>query len=151
MAKMSKPVIQISLGRPPSSAKSRVSQRLFNAAARQLNWSPRRYVGFEREKSEWSYPALKLAQHELADHIHATLAVIEARNEGKLFAAMVFEDLGVFLRDFFQRFQAIGRESRRDNGNAPHAIVREFLQGLVGIGLKPFVEPEARLEGQEQL
>ena len=63
-------------------------------------------------------PALKLAQHQLADHVHAGIAVVQAGNGGKLLAAIVPEDLGILLRDLLQRLQAIGREAGRDDGNA---------------------------------
>ncbi len=68
----------------------------------------------------------------------------------ELLAAIVLEDLGIFLRDFFQRFQAIGRESGSDDGDAPHAFPGQPLHGLVGVGLEPLVEAEARLERQQQ-
>jgi len=57
-------------------------------------------------------PALELAQHQLADDVHAGVAIVQTGNRGKLLAAVVLEDLGVFLRDFFQRFQAIGPKIR---------------------------------------
>src|SRR6202007_930129 len=53
-----------------------------------------------------SNPALQLAQHELADDVHAGIAVVQARNGGKLLAAIVPEYLGVLLRDLFQRLPA---------------------------------------------
>ncbi len=70
---------------------------------------------------------------------------------GKLLAAIVLEDLGVFLRDFFQRLQAIGGETGRHHGDAAHAVLRQLRDGLVGVGLQPLVEAEARLERQQQL
>src|SRR6185369_14144394 len=48
------------------------------------------------------YPTLKLAQNELADDVHAGIAVVEAGNGGKLLAAVVLEDFGIFLRDLLQ-------------------------------------------------
>jgi hypothetical protein len=53
---------------------------------------------------------LKLAQNELADDVHAGIAVVEAGNGGKLLAAIVLEDLGILLRDLLQRLQAIGEK-----------------------------------------
>ena len=97
------------------------------------------------------YPALKLAQHELADDVHAGIAVVKAGNRGKLLAAIMLEDLGVFLRDLLQRLQAIGGEAGGDDGDALHTIFREFLDGLVRIGLQPRVEAEARLKCKDQL
>src|ERR1043166_2173840 len=46
-----------------------------------------------------SNPALKLAQHELADHIHAGVAVVQARDCRELLAALVPKNLGILLRD----------------------------------------------------
>ncbi len=63
---------------------------------------------FQRAYPLSSDPALQFPQHQLADDVHPGLAVVEAGDGGKLFAAIVFEYFGVFLRDFFQRFQAIG-------------------------------------------
>src|ERR1700731_2212884 len=96
-------------------------------------------------------PALKLAQHQLADDVHAGVAVVEAGDRGKLLAALVLEDLGVFLGDLFQRFQAIGGKAGHHDGDAAHAILRQLLDGLVGVGLQPLVEAEARLECESQL
>ena len=39
----------------------------------------------------------------------------------------------------------------RDHGDAAHAVLGQLLDGLVGVGLQPLVEAEARLEGQHQL
>ena len=83
------------------------------------------------------YPALKLAQHELADHVHAGLGIVEAGDRGELLAAIVFEDLCVFLRDLLQRLQAIGGEAGRDHRDALDAVLGELFDGLVGRGLKP--------------
>src|SRR5689334_27263 len=68
------------------------------------------------------YPALKLAHHELPDHVHALVAVVQTWDIGELLAAVMFEDFSVFLRNFLQSFEAIGRETRRDDRDAPHTI-----------------------------
>src|SRR5271154_5963721 len=73
-----------------------------------------------------SNPALQLAQYKLADHIHARFAVVKAGDRGELLAAIMLEDLGIFLRDLFQRLQAIGGEAGRDHGNAAHTIFGEL-------------------------
>src|SRR5262245_42843720 len=80
-----------------------------------------------------SNPALKLAQHELADDVDAGFGVVEARDRGKLLAAMVPENLGILLRDLFQRLQAVGGEAGRDHGQSFHALLRQLLDGLVGV------------------
>ena len=89
---------------------------------------------------------MKFAQNELADDVHAGIAVVEAGNGGKLLAAIVLEYLGILLRDLLQRLQAIGGEAGGHDGNAFHPIFREFFDGLVRIGLQPFVETEALLK-----
>src|SRR5229473_2332802 len=96
-------------------------------------------------------PALKFAQHQLPDDVHAGIAVVQAGDSGKLLAAIVLEDLGVFLRDLFERFQAIGGETGHHDGDAAHAVLCQLFDGLVGVGLKPFVEAKARLECELQL
>src|SRR5712671_5671543 len=99
--------------------KTRASTGRVLASSRPAIWA-RRIV-----KSNLSNPALQLAQHQLADHIHAGIRVVQAWDESELLAAIVLEDLGVFLRNLFQRLEAIGGESRRHHGNAFHAILRE--------------------------
>src|SRR5438067_197913 len=125
MAKMSNPVIKIS-----SPKSSWVCEP----------WQP---------ETEASYPALKLAQHQLADHVHPGVAVVQAWNEAKLLAAVVLEYLGVFLRNFFQRFQAIGGKTGSNDRDTAHAVLCQLLHGLVGVGLQPSVVAEPRLERQK--
>src|SRR5947209_3920068 len=86
-----------------------------------------------------SNPALQLPQHELAYHVHAGFAVIEAGDEGKLLAAIVLEDLGILLRNLFQSLKAIGGETRREHRDPAHTRLAQPLHGLVGVGLQPFV------------
>ena len=65
------------------------------------------------------------------------------RGSLELFAAMMLEYLGVFLRDLFQRLQTVGGEAGSHHGNALHTIFRQLLDGLVRIGLQPLVEAKA--------
>src|ERR1039458_5366809 len=146
MAKMSNPVMKISLrslGRNAPSCKPCHALQCGEI----LHWSPDGGVRFEAHKSQSRrrrlYPALKLPQHQLADDVHAGIAIVEAGDRGKLLAAIMFEDFGVFLRDFFQRFQTIGGEAGHHDGDAAHAILCQFLDGLVGVGLQPRVEAKA--------
>src|SRR5436190_1679509 len=125
MAKTSNPVIEISSPKSPRPCG---------------RWPP---------ETEASCPALKLAQNKLADHVHPGLAVVQAWNEGKLLATIVLEYLGVFLRNFFQRFQAIGGKTGSDDRDTAHAVLCELLHGLVGVGLQPSVVAEPRLERQK--
>src|SRR3981081_2175256 len=103
------------------------------------------------EQRQRLYPALKLAQNQLPDDVHAGVAIVQTWNRGKLLAAIVLENLGVFLGDFFQRFQTIGGEARRHDGDAARTFFRQPLDGLVGGRLQPLVEAEARLECEYQL
>ena len=52
---------------------------------------------------------------------------------------------------FLDGLQTVGREARRDHGEALHAGLGEFGHGVGGVGLKPFRAPEPRLERQTQL
>src|SRR4051812_29823829 len=70
-------------------------------------------------------PALELAFGQLADHLHARRAVVEAGDGRKMLAAIVFEDLGVLERDLPQRPQAIGGKTGRAHGHALHAFLGE--------------------------
>src|ERR1700722_14262035 len=72
------------------------------------------------------YPSLQFTQHQLTDDVHAGIAVVKTRDRGKLLAAIVLEYLGVLLRDFFQRFQAICGKSGGHHGDAAHAVFREL-------------------------
>src|SRR5882757_4307649 len=68
---------------------------------------PRSARSSRRFMAHPSDPALKLAQHQGADHVHAGIAVIEAGDRRKLLAAIVLEDFGILLRDLLQRLQAV--------------------------------------------
>ncbi len=78
----------------------------------QIGSRRRMVLADNRPQGVRSDPALKLAQHELADHVHAFVAVIETGNGGKLLTTGLVEYLGVFLHDFFQRLDAIRCKSR---------------------------------------
>ena len=52
------------------------------------------------------------------------------------------------LGDLLERLEAIGGKARRDDGQPLHAVARQSLDGLVGIGLQPLGAAEARLEGE---
>src|SRR5215475_591336 len=95
-------------------------------------------------------PTLQLPHNQTTNEADSSLAVIEARDGGKVDAAMVAEDFGVLAGDLLQGFQAIGSKTRRDHGEALHAALRKLLYRGVGIGLEPFRRSEARLEGEHQ-
>ena len=87
------------------------------------------------------YPALQLAQNQLPDYVHAWIAVVQAGNGGEGLTAVVLEYLGIFLRDLFQRFQAIGRKAGRDDGQTLHAVFGQLPDRLSGLQPQPRVEP----------
>src|ERR1700733_10559909 len=152
MAKISKPSMKISQERKCLARRRTVPQPYVrHCGAANPRWSPIGGVRFDAPKSQLSNPALKFAQNQLTDHVHAGVAVVQAGNRCELLAAIVPEDLGVLLRDFLQRFQAIGGEPGRDDGDAAHAVLGEVGDGLVGVGLQPSVEAETRLKCQDQL
>lgn len=65
---------------------------------------------YARTAAEWGsalQPTLQFAHYHLADHFHAFIGIIEARDMSEVLAAMLFEDLVGFASDFLQRFQAI--------------------------------------------
>ncbi len=66
-------------------------------------------------------------------------------------AAMCMEAFRSFNGDFLKRFEAIRHEAGIDDGDALDAFLRQLLDSLVGIGLQPFLRPEAGLEGDLQL
>src|SRR5687767_11577018 len=95
-------------------------------------------------------PALQLAQRKLADHGHAQVAVVQAGDGEEIAAAMLFEDVRVLDRDFFQGFQAIRREARRDHGKILHPFLGQGFDCLVGIRPDPFGAAETRLESEHE-
>src|SRR5665213_444392 len=137
MAKISKPFMKNLLGEKPSLERRLQPAQIVTPCGATLTWSPQQDVRFAARQIELprprSYPALKLAQHQLPDHVHAGLAVVEAGAEGKLLAAIMPKNLGVFLGDFFQRFQAIGGETGGDHGYPARAVLGQLRDGLVGI------------------
>src|SRR5436305_1607669 len=98
-----------------------------------------------------SDPSLQLAQHDMRDHRHALLAVIEARDGGEVLAARMMEVLGVLARDLLQGFQAVRRKTRRDDRKVLYATRRQRLHGHVGVRLQPFGKTEARLEREHEM
>ena len=68
----------------------------------------------------------------------------------EMLAAVMQEDLAALHRDLLQRLQAVGDEAGIDDRDPLHALAGEPLDRLVGIGLQPFLRPEARLEGRDQ-
>ena len=70
-----------------------------------------------------SDPALQLARHDWRITSMPPSLSLRQGIAGELLAAVMVEDLGILLRDFLQRLQAIGREARRDDGNSLHALL----------------------------
>ena len=95
-------------------------------------------------------PALQLAQHKLADHGHAQVAIVQAGDGEEIAAAMFFEDVRDYDRDFYQGFQAIRREAPRDHPKILHPILGQGFDRLVGISPDPFGAAETRLEGEHE-
>src|SRR5262249_45558927 len=77
------------------------------------------------------HPALELAQHQVLDHPHAGLAVVEARDVGEILAAGALEVVRVLDRDLLQRLEAIGRKAGRDHGEILDPLAGQTLDGPV--------------------
>src|SRR5580692_7146692 len=151
MAKISKPSMKNLLRAKTQGMPTHRTATMCQALQRAPDWSAIRDVRFDASKSQRSDPPLKFAQNQLADHVHAGVAVVQAGDRREPLAAMMPENLGVLLRDFFQRFQAIGGEAGHHDRDAAHAIAGELRDGLVGVGPQPLVEAETRLKCQDQL
>src|SRR5919112_1442319 len=95
-------------------------------------------------------PAFELPLHDVADHPHAILAVVEAGQVGELLAAVVHEDLAILPIELLEGFEAVGREARRDDRHALDAALGQGLHGLVRVGLEPLRLAEARLEAHAE-
>src|ERR1700752_3509672 len=62
-----------------------------------------------------SDPASQFARDELFNQRHARLAIIEAWNNGKIFAPCRVENFAAFDGDLIERFETIGRKARSDD------------------------------------
>src|SRR5258708_30581554 len=85
-----------------------------------------------------SNPAAQLAAHDGLDHAYSAVAVIEAIDPGKGFAARGEEIFRVLASDFFDSLQAVGCEARCYDGNPSNASGRKRLYRLLLVGLQPF-------------
>ena len=94
---------------------------------------------------------MQLALDEMDDHLDAPIAIVKAGNVAELLTAEFVEDLLVLLGDLLERLDAIGGESRGDDGDGLHAVARQRLDSLVGVGLDPLGAAEARLKGELEL
>src|SRR3546814_16986719 len=73
---------------------------------------------------------------------------VERRDVTQGRAACALKLLGVTLRDLFQRFQAIGGETRTDRIQRLHAATRQSFDHQIGVGRKPLRAADSRLERQ---
>jgi hypothetical protein len=72
----------------------------------------------------------------------ARFTVIETGNVGELLAAIFMKQFACFTGDFLKRFEAVGDKSGIDDGNPLDAVLRQFLDGLVSVGLQPSSGPK---------
>src|SRR6185437_5709803 len=79
-----------------------------------------------------SDPPLQFPCDHVADHRHAPLGIIEARDVREILPARALEDVRVLHRDLFQRFKTVGGEAGRDHPEILHALLRERLHRCVG-------------------
>src|SRR5262249_41414023 len=96
------------------------------------------------------YPALELPQRHLPDHQHAGRAVVEARYCREILAPALFEDTLPLDCDLLQRFEAIGRKTRRDHREILPPALGKLLEGEIGRGLEPFAAAEPGLKRHRQ-
>src|ERR1700730_8256898 len=80
------------------------------------------------------------------DEHHAGLAIIEARNEGKILTPIAKENFAAFDVDFIERLEAIGGKAWCHHQKALCTLGGEALDFRRRIGLQPFRRPEARLK-----
>src|SRR5580658_10648693 len=107
--------------------------------------------GLVAPSSDGSNPTLEFAHGKLPDHQHAGLAVIEARNRGKVLPAVALERSRIVDRDLFQGFQTIGGKTRRDDHKILHAPLGQRLHCLDGVRLEPLRAAKTRLECHHEL
>ena len=82
---------------------------------------------------------------DVLDDGHALGRIVEAGDVRKVRAACFDEAVARLHSDLLERFQAVRDEAGIDDGDAFDTAFRQFLDGLVGVGLKPFGRAEAGL------
>src|SRR6266702_897760 len=90
-----------------------------------------------------SDPAAQFTAHNRFDHAHSMVAVVQTIDASECFAAFAEEVSRVFLPDFLDRLQTIGRETGSYDCDSPGALRRKRLYGLVRIRFQPFRPTEA--------
>jgi hypothetical protein len=91
-------------------------------------------------------PAFQLPGNKLMDEHHACLAIIEARNAGKILTPIAKENFAAFDVDFIERLEAICGKTWCHDHKALGTLVGEALDLGCRIRLQPFRRPEARLK-----
>src|SRR5688572_21045059 len=97
------------------------------------------------------HPTFKLAADQLAQHLQARGAVVEAGEVGEIGPAGAEESIAAADRQLLERLQAVGGEAGRDHGHFDHALARKLGEQFVGGRLEPFGAAEARLKGDGEL
>ena len=69
-------------------------------------------------------PALEIVFDHLGQRFDMRVVVVEAGDVGEVLAAGVFEAFPDLFVDLFQRFDAVGAEGGRDDGDALPALLR---------------------------
>jgi len=90
-----------------------------------------------------SDPAGQFAPSQRPDDIHAIVAVIQAGNMGEVLPTGFTKNLSGLAGDFLKRLQAVRYKAGIEHRDRFHPVLREFFDGLVGVGLQPFLRPEA--------
>ena len=77
-------------------------------------------------------------------------AGVQARHEGEVRTAMLEKALAYADGNLLERFDAVGRETRRHDREVFDPCARQLQDGLVGVRPQPLLTAEARLESQAQ-
>ena len=72
-----------------------------------------------------------------------SIGIIQAGDVGKTLAASLYKFFTQLDIELLQRFNTFGNKSRRQDRKVLYALLSEFMHGLTGIGLQPFLGPEA--------
>src|SRR3954452_1330198 len=98
-----------------------------------------------------AHPTVQVFQCDMREPLDPGIGFVQARDVVEVAAACLAERSTVFHGDLFQRFQAVGHESRTEDVDAPGILSAELLHDFHGIGLEPLSAAEARLKGHEIL
>ena len=103
------------------------------------------------KKKQRLQPARQLTLHNIEDHPHGLLVVIQAGNIAENLAAVFHESLADTDIDFFECLDTVCRKTGRQEHDPLHTLLCKLFNCWLAIGLQPFLRTKAGLEHHSQL